>query len=62
MKLRQLIELRVAAGAQVIAVSVETTSHPLAPFAGMLKEDPLVELWKQALVEYRKQSKAENGT
>jgi hypothetical protein len=53
LKLRQLIECRVAAGAQVVAVSIETTSHPLAAFAGMLKDDPFVEPWKQAMADYR---------
>jgi predicted RNase H-like HicB family nuclease len=51
-KLRTLIEERVAAGAQVVAVSIDT-SHPLAKFAGMLKDDPLAEPWKQAMAEYR---------
>ncbi len=61
-KLRTLIEERVAAGAQVVTVSIDTasintasidSSHPLAKFAGRLKDDPLVEPWKQAMAEYR---------
>ena len=52
-KLRALIEDRVAAGAEVVAVSIDTKSHPLAKFAGMLKDDPLVGPWKQAMAEYR---------
>ncbi len=43
-----------AAGAEVVAVSIDTSAHPLATFAGMLKDDPLVEPWKQAMADYRK--------
>jgi hypothetical protein len=57
LKLRQLIESRVAAGAQVVAVSIDV-SHPLARFAGMLKDDPLVEPWKQAMADYRNECDA----
>jgi hypothetical protein len=52
-KLRALIEDRVAAGAEVITVSIDAADHPLAKFAGMFKDDPLVEPWKQAMAEYR---------
>src|SRR5437016_1612664 len=57
-KLRQLIECRVAAGAEVVAVSVGPSVHPLAAFAGMLKGDPSVEPWKQAMADYRKKRDA----
>ena len=57
-KLRQLIERRVAAGAEVVAVSIGNSTHPLAAFAGMLKDDPLVEPWKQAMADYRQQRDA----
>lgn len=57
-KLRQLIERRVAAGAEVVAVSIGSPTHPLAAFAGMLKDDPLVEPWKQAMADYRQQRDA----
>jgi hypothetical protein len=42
-----------AAVAEVLPVSIDTNSHPLAKFAGMLKDDPLVRPWKQAMAEYR---------
>lgn len=57
-KLRQLIERRVAAGAEVIAVSVGTSVHPLAAFAGTLKDDPSVKPWKQAMADYRQKRDA----
>jgi sugar phosphate isomerase/epimerase len=57
-KLRQLIELRVAAGAEVVAVSIGNSTHPLAAYAGMLKDDPSVESWKQAMSDYRQERDA----
>lgn len=61
-KLRQLIERRVAAGAELIAVSIETPAHPLAAFAGMLKDDPSLEPWKQAMADYREKRDADADT
>ena len=55
-RLRQLIEHRMAAGAEVVAVSVAPSTHPLTGFAGMLKDDPLVEPWKKAMADYRQKS------
>ncbi|RIK82117.1 MAG: hypothetical protein DCC68_07250 [Planctomycetota bacterium] len=52
-KLRELVDQRIAAGAQVVALPIEPDKHPLARFVGMLKDDPLVEPWKQAMQEYR---------
>lgn len=57
-KLRQLIERRVAAGAEVVTVSIGNSTHPLARFAGMLKDEPLVEPWKEAMSDYRQQRDA----
>ena len=58
-KLRQLIECRVAAGAEVVAVSIGDSTHPLASFAGMLKDDPLAPQWQQAVAEYRNERDAQ---
>jgi hypothetical protein len=52
-EIRKLIEDRIAAGAEVVTVQISQTSHPLARYAGMLKDDPLLEPWKQAMAEYR---------
>lgn len=54
-KLRQLIDSRMAAGAEIIEIPVRAKASPLAPFAGLLRDDPLVEPWKQAMAEYRSQ-------
>jgi hypothetical protein len=53
-KLRELIDRRLAAGAEVLALEVASAAHPLARFAGMLKDDPLLEPWKDAMAEYRR--------
>jgi hypothetical protein len=54
-KLRQLIDSRMAAGAEIIEIPVGAEAHPLASFAGLLRDDPLVDPWKQAMAEYRSQ-------
>ncbi len=52
-QLRELIDRRIAAGAEVVGVEIGSLKHPLAPFAGMLKDDPLLEPWKEAMSDYR---------
>ena len=52
-KLRDLVQRRMKAGAQVVALEIGTAEHPLTPFAGVLKGDPLLESWKEALADYR---------
>jgi hypothetical protein len=52
-RLRELIECRMAAGAEVVAVPIGPAAHPLAAFAGMLKGDPSLEPWKRAMADYR---------
>src|SRR5437016_4322349 len=51
-KLHQLLQTRLAEGAEV--VSLEVGEHPLARFAGMFKNDPMFEEWQQAIEEYRR--------
>jgi hypothetical protein len=52
--LRQLIRDRLKAGAQVIRIEVPATESPIAEFAGVWKNDPLNEEWRQAVEEYRR--------
>jgi hypothetical protein len=56
-KLRELIDERVAGGAEIVSIDLpeQKPSHAWLPYAGMLKDDPLVEEWKQAMAEYRHQ-------
>jgi hypothetical protein len=52
-KLCDLLQRRVDAGAEVVGVEVHSTDHPLAAFAGTLKDEPLLEAWREARAEYR---------
>src|SRR5262245_44094360 len=54
-RLRQGIEERLGAGASVVPLEINVPRHPLAPFAGMLKDDPLLQEWKQAMADYRRE-------
>ncbi len=55
-KLRELIGRRLDAGAELVGLEVSSRPHPLARFAGMLKNDPLLDSWKDAMAEYRRQN------
>ncbi|MEN6450875.1 MAG: hypothetical protein ABFC96_10315 [Thermoguttaceae bacterium] len=55
-KLRKLIDSRLEAGAEVFDLEIRGGEHPLAQFAGMLKDDPLLQPWKDAMAEYRQQT------
>jgi predicted RNase H-like HicB family nuclease len=57
-KLRELIERRVSAGAEIVTLDVPVADHPWLPFAGMFRDDPLVEEWKQTMAELRRQADA----
>jgi hypothetical protein len=52
-KLKEQLQARLRAGAELVPVEVPTP-HPLAEFAGMFKDDPGLDDWKQAMAEYRK--------
>jgi hypothetical protein len=54
-KLREIIEGKVAAGAEIVTLDVPFPEHPWLPFAGMYRDDPLVEEWKQTMAELRRQ-------
>src|SRR5262245_53695757 len=52
--LREMIEGRMAAGARIVSLQVSSPKAPWAPFAGMLRGDPMLSAWKQAMAEYRR--------
>lgn len=54
-KLRSLIESKVSAGAEIVTLDIPVAGHPWLPFAGMFRDDPLVEEWKQTMAELRHQ-------
>lgn len=51
--LRSLIESKVSAGDEVVTLDIPVAAHPWLPFAGMFRDDPLVEEWKQTMAERR---------
>jgi len=54
-QLRQLVEGRMVPGAQVVPLEIPAIEHPWLPFAGTLKNDPLVEEWKEAMAAHRRE-------
>ena len=54
-KVQKMLKDRVAAGAQIIYLDVPKPPPPWAEFAGDLRDDPMLEEWKQAMAEYRKE-------
>jgi hypothetical protein len=57
-KLRQLIEGKVSDGAEVVTLDVPIGEHPWLPFAGMFRDDSLVEEWKHTMAELRNRADA----
>ncbi len=51
-----MIDRRLHAGAEVFGLEIRGQAQPLARFVGMLKEDPLLQPWKDAIAEYRRKS------
>jgi hypothetical protein len=54
-QLRALIRTRLAEGAEVASPEISDEPHPWMEFAGMFKDDPLVDEWKKAVASYRQQ-------
>ena len=52
-KLCDLLQRRVEGGAELVGIDIRSSDHPLAPFAGSLKDEPLLEAWREAREEYR---------
>jgi hypothetical protein len=53
-KLKEQIQARLRNGAEVVPLETAPTSHPLAKFVGMFKDDPFINDWKKSMAEYRK--------
>ena len=58
-KLATLVQNRIFAGAEMTTLNVG--EHPLARFAGMFKDNPLMEEWQQAMEEHRQKADQEEG-
>ena len=53
-KLKEQLQARLRDGTELTSVDLAPTTHPLAEFAGMFKDDPMLEEWKQSMAEYRR--------
>lgn len=58
-KLRSELAQRTAAGARIVSLAISPGKPPWAEFAGELRDDPMLDAWKQAMAEYRRQRDAE---
>jgi hypothetical protein len=54
-KLRAKIQARLKAGVELIGLEVGAEPNPWVEFAGMFKDDPMIDEWKQAMADYRKE-------
>jgi hypothetical protein len=52
-KLNDQLQSQLRDGTELVSLDVSPKAHPLAQFAGMFKDDPLIEEWIQSMAEYR---------
>jgi hypothetical protein len=60
-KLEQILRDRLASGAEIVAVELPDAEPPWAKYAGILKDNPLYDEWREAIEEYRRQRDIEDG-
>jgi hypothetical protein len=53
--LKEQLQARLRNGAEVVPLDLTVAPHPFAEFVGIFKDDPLVEDWKKAMADYRRQ-------
>jgi hypothetical protein len=56
---RQMVESRLANGAELAAIDVPPEENPWVRYAGTLKDDPLFDEWQEAIAEYRRERDAD---
>jgi hypothetical protein len=52
-KLRAKIQTRLKNGVEIVSLEISPQPHPWLEFAGMFKDDPWIDKWKQSVEEYR---------
>jgi predicted RNase H-like HicB family nuclease len=52
--LKEKLQVRLGNGAVVVPLEIPSATHPLAEFAGMFKDDPLLKEWKKSMAAYRR--------
>jgi hypothetical protein len=58
-RLREKIQKRIKEGAELVSLEVGSETNPWVKFAGMFQGDPLLDDWKRAMAEYRKEVEAD---
>ena len=59
-QLHQALQQRLRAGAEVVSFELgDATTHPVAPYFGMFKDNPLFDAWQQAIADRRLADEAE---
>jgi hypothetical protein len=53
-KLKEKLQAKLRNGTVVVPLELPSQVHPLAEFAGMFKDDPLIEEWKKSMAAYRR--------
>ena len=53
--LRVKIQARLKAGVEIVGLEVGPEPNPWVEFAGMFKDDPMIDDWKKAMADYRKE-------
>jgi hypothetical protein len=52
--LKEKLLAKLSHGAVVVPLDLPAQTHPLAQFAGMFKDDPLLKEWKKSMKAYRR--------
>ncbi len=53
-KIRAKIQARLKEGTELVGLEVGPEANPWVEFAGMHKDDPMIDDWKKAMADYRK--------
>jgi predicted RNase H-like HicB family nuclease len=53
-KIRAKIQARLKEGTELVSLEVGPETNPWVEFAGMYKDDPMIDDWKKAMADYRK--------
>jgi hypothetical protein len=53
-KLKEQLQARLRNGAEIVSLDLTPPKHPWMEFAGMFKDNPLLEEWKQDMADYRR--------
>ncbi len=58
-KLREKIHSRLERGTELVGLDVGPKSNPWVEFAGMFKDDPMIDEWKKGIADYREKVQAD---